>query len=102
MIFSRWNQVKCETYNQYTGYEGHSHTVKTKGLRSRLTHGAGLVESGRLLVGGGARDVVSKADGGDRDETEVEGVEEGPLGFQAAEDGRWHKEDERDEQRHDT
>lgn len=51
-----------------------------------------------LLIRRLSGDVISEADGGERNEAEVEGIQEVPVVLQRREDGSWDEEEEADGQ----
>lgn len=66
--------------------------------KATLTSDAHFVELPELLIGSLSGHVVSEANGAERNEAEVEGLQEVPVFFQRREDGSRDKEEARDGQ----
>lgn len=75
----------------------HGNSSKSK-KSSALTSDSHFIELPELLVHSLSRHVVSEADGAERNEAEVEGLEEVPVFLQGREDGGRDEEEARDGQ----
>ena len=94
--------AKCPYFRLWSGLAGLGMALKIKALKTKWlemanTGGEDLVERPERLVGRVAGDVVSEADGGERDEAVVDRVEVVPVGLHGVEDGGRHEEEEDDE-----